>query len=121
MGEHVMSGGKRAALRDGWCVVRMLVCAVVVVSCGGGSSAPPDTAVVRIDVSPSGPVSVVSGATSTFTATAYNAEGKVVSGQTFTWTTTDSTVGPVAGGVATARLVGTASIDAHARALSSPL
>ena len=106
-------------------VVRRAIVAVAVaatISCGGGAgdgATAPDNSVVRIDIAPNTPQSLVSGASASFTASAFTRDGRTVTGQTVTWTSSDSSIVSVAAGIASARLVGTALISAHVGSISS--
>src|ERR1041385_5412807 len=76
-------------------VVRRAIVAVAVaatISCGGGAgdgATAPDNSVVRIDIAPNTPQSLVSGASASFTASAFTRDGRTVTGQTVTWTSSD--------------------------------
>ncbi len=96
--------------------------AVVADACGAGEQSPTgvpslkwhasSSAVASVAVSPSS-ASGSLGQSAQFTATAYNSSGTALTGQTFTWSSTDSTVVEVsATGYATAIGVGSATLVA---------
>jgi hypothetical protein len=111
----------RAAL-----VRRLALCVALVAlsfpltQCGGGSSKGSNTpTVASIAVSPSSP-SIAVGATQQFTATAMDSSGKPISGVTFTWTSSATSVATVnTNGLATGVKAGTTQITASASGVTS--
>lgn len=105
-----------------------LVALACVASCGGGGgggsggtpTTPVDNSIARITIAPATSQTVVSGATVSFTASAFTSDGRSVSAAGVTWNTTDQTIAAVAGGVVTAKLVGTATITATSGSVTSP-
>ena len=96
-----------------------LACSVtMVVACsdsGGSATTGPDPnlVVTTVQVTPATETLNALGLTSQFTATAANASGAAISGKTFAWTSSSSTVATVnASGLATAVDNGTATITA---------
>lgn len=91
-------------------------------SCGGGGDSPTDpivdTTVATVVVTPADP-SILVGATQTFTATAKNAEGTILTSATFTWSsTTTATASITSAGVATGVAAGTTTIKATSGGIS---
>ena len=74
---------------------------------GGGGA----VTVASVAVSPT-TASVAAGATTTLTATVKDAAGNALSGQTVTWTSSDTGVATVSGGVVTGKAGGSATITA---------
>ena len=70
-------------------------------------------------ISPSSPLTLQSGGSSTLAASVVNAEGRAVSGATVGWSSSDPSVASATGGVVTAIKVGTANITASAGSVSS--
>jgi hypothetical protein len=111
----------RAAL-----VRRLALCVALVAlsfpltQCGGGSSKGSNTpTVASIAVSPSSP-SIAVGATQQFTATAMDSSGKPISGVTFTWTSSATSVATVnTNGLATGVKTGTTQMTASASGVTS--
>lgn len=98
---------------------------LITVGCGGGggdggSTGPPPGPPVpaRITLSQTGPLSLVSGATSTVTASVTAADGRPVTA-TVTWSSSAPNVATVAEGLITAVLVGSATITASVGAVTS--
>ena len=95
-----------------------LACSVTLVAgcnaSGGGSTGPdPNLVVVTVQVTPATDTLNALGLTRQLTATAANASGGPISGKTFTWTSSDSTVATVnVSGLTTAVDNGTATITA---------
>ena len=96
-----------------------LACSVTLVAAcsdsGGSSTTGPDPTlvVVTVQVTPAVDTLNALGLTGQFAATAANASGGSISGKTFTWTTSDTTVATVsAAGLATAVDNGTVAITA---------
>ena len=95
--------------------------ASVVASCGGTTE--PDTTVASVSIAPAAPADLDEGATVVLAATAKNAAGTALSGQTFTWQTSDAsilslsaTTGPSV--TATAVKAGTATVTVTAASKS---
>ena len=107
-----MSAGRIRAAR--W----SLVLPMLVVACGGGSdddgvSPPPATPVESVTLSPGPSLTLDVGATTQLTATARDAQGNLVSGRAFSWSSTAQGVATVSSsGLVTAVSVGTAQIRA---------
>ena len=81
--------------------------------CNDGDPTPP-AEVATVTVSPAS-ATILEGATRTFTAAAFDANGQPVDGVVFTWSTSDAAIVTVdASGVATAGLAGDATITATA-------
>ena len=109
----------------------MALFSCVVVACGGGGgggsnnsgstgvTTPVDNSVGRVDVAPTAPITLQSGATATLSASAFTRDGRSVSSASFTWLSSNDAVASVSGGVITAKLVGTASITATSGSVSS--
>ena len=103
------------------------VCGLLVLSCGGGGggnsgggpTAPVDNSVGRVDISPTGSVALVSGATSTLSATAFTKSNQSLGASGITWASSNDAVASVSGGVVTAKLVGNATITASSGSVSS--
>lgn len=103
----------------------LTVLSLALTTCGGDSSEPagpsnsgPDNTVASITVSPSS-ASIAAGSTAQFQAQARNASGTVLSGVSFTWSSSDTTVATISGtGLATAGSAGTTSIAATASGVS---
>ena len=74
---------------------------------------PPPPTVNRVSVNPSSP-SITEGSTQNFTATAYDADDMVVSGKTFTWMSSNTTVATInsSSGLATGVDAGSVTITA---------
>src|ERR1043166_1933668 len=91
-------------------------------SCGGGDgpTTPDNTTVTRIEISPTAPVALVSGTTTTFSATAFNSDNKSLGAATITWSSSNEATASVTSGVVTGRLAGTAVITAHSGSISPP-
>ena len=100
-----------------------LVLCLAAAACGGSDTASPSTpaqgTVARIEISPSVPLSLTSGASATLTARALTASGQVINGQAITWTSSDPNVAEVVAGVVTAKVVGVATITAQAGSVSA--
>ena len=103
-------------------------CGLLVLSCGGGGgnsggggpTAPPvDNSVGRVDISPTGSIALVSGATSTLSATAFTKSNQSLGASGISWTSSNDAVASVVGGVVTAKLVGSATITASSGSISS--
>ncbi|MEP6494908.1 MAG: Ig-like domain-containing protein [bacterium] len=94
-------------------------------SCGGGggdgSTGPPpiDVTPNAIAISPSTPLTLASGATTSLTATVTTRDGHTVSGAVVTWSSSDPTVATANNGLVTAIKVGTATITASNASVSS--
>lgn len=86
---------------------------------GGGPTAPVDNSVGRIDVTPLAPLALMSGSSATLTATAFTKDNRSLGSAGVTWTSSNDNVASVAGGVVTAKLVGTATITATSGSVSS--
>ncbi len=79
----------------------------------------PDVTVASVTVTPSTVTLALLGDTATVTAQAKNAAGSVLSGKTFTWSTSDGTIATVStSGLVTAVAVGNATITATVDAVS---
>lgn len=97
-------------------------------ACGGGGDGggttppppPPNNTPASITLSQAGALGVVSGTTATITAQVLASDGRVLSGQTVVWASSNSGVASVAGGVITGVLVGTANITASVGTVTSP-
>ena len=101
---------------------------VITASCGGGGgggdskgtpTAPVDNSVARIDIAPVAPTSLVSGTTTTFTATAFTKTNTSLGSSGLSWASSNDAVATVSGGVVTAKLIGTATITATNGSISS--
>ena len=93
-------------------------------ACGGDSSDPteidPTPIVSTVEVTPAADTLTALGATVQFTATARDAGGNTVSGQTFTWTSSAPAVATVdASGLATAITNGTTTIGVSVAGVSN--
>jgi hypothetical protein len=86
---------------------------------GGGPTAPVDNSVGRVDISPTGSLALVSGATSTLSATAFTKSNQSLGASGITWASSNDAVASVSGGVVTAKLVGNATITASSGSVSS--
>ena len=101
------------------------VCSVtLVVGCsdsGGSSTAPaPDLVVAIVRVTPAADTLGALGITSQFTATASNASGGPLTGQSFSWTSSDTAVATVnTTGLATATGNGTTAVSASVNGISA--
>jgi hypothetical protein len=103
------------------------VCGLLVLSCGGGGggsnnggpTAPVDNSVGRVDISPTGSIALVSGATNTLTATAFTKGNQSLGASGIAWASSNDAVASVTGGVVTAKLVGNATITASSGSVSS--
>lgn len=87
---------------------------------GGSTGPPPGPVPARITLSQTGPLSLVSGTTSTVIASVTSSDGRTVPGVTVTWTSSAPNVATVADGLITAVLVGTTTITASVGAVTSP-
>ena len=98
----------------------LLLAALAASACGGsGGTTPPPPAVASIAVAPASP-SVAVGATQQFTATAKDASGNVMSGVSFTWASSATSIATVsASGLATAVAAGTTQITASSGGVTS--
>lgn len=83
-----------------------------------GPTGPTNTAVARIDISPTTSVAIVSGATTTFAAAAFTSSNQPASAS-ISWASSNDAIATVSGGVVTGHLVGTATITAHSGSVSS--
>ena len=103
---------------------------ILLVACGGDSGGgggggsvtqplPADNSVARVDVTPSGAVSLVSGATTTLVAAAFTKDGRPLPAAAISWASSNETTASVSNGIVTARLIGTAAITASAGAASA--
>ena len=96
---------------------------LAVSGCGAGESPPTQPAVVAVtsvEVSPAASFTLLSGASSTLIARALSPTGQVVSGQSFTWTSSDPSIATVVDGVVTGVLVGSVNVSARASSVTSP-
>ncbi len=98
--------------------------AFALTSCSTGDgltkpTAPVDNSVGRIDVSPASPATLVSGTTTTFSATPFTKDNRSLGGASVSWASSNDTVASVSGGTVTAKLVGTAVITATSGSVSS--
>ena len=109
-------------------VVAFVLSLAVAASCGGGGgggdskstpTAPVDNSVSRIDIAPAVPTSLVSGTTTTFTATAFTKTNTSLGSSGISWASSNEAVATVTGGLVTAKLVGTATITATNGSVSS--
>src|SRR5579885_1923491 len=94
----------------------LLAFACILAGCGGGSSSSSSggsqPTISTITVSPASP-SIAVGATQQFTATAKDSSGNTISGVTFSWSSTNTSVATInSSGLATATLAGTTQITA---------
>src|SRR5216110_2593989 len=113
-----------ARLRHTGVWFRIIVAAIVAASCGGdggtGGTTQPTSTPARITVSPALPVTLVSGATVTLSASVLTSDGRPITGQSVTWTTSDPAIATVStSGVVTGALAGTASIVARLGSIAS--
>jgi hypothetical protein len=74
---------------------------------------PPDTTPASITLSPTGPLTLASGGTTTVTASVATKGGRAVS-PTITWSSADPTIATVSGGVITGIKTGTTTVTASA-------
>ena len=80
---------------------------------------PPDPVVATVTVGPAS-VSIEEGETQQFSAAAFDASNKKISGKTFTWTSSDETVATInTSGLATAKNAGTTAIAAEVDGISN--
>jgi len=95
----------------------LLLTAVLLQACGGGSSS--TSTVASITVSPtSGSVSV--NGSQTFAATALDSNGQTVTGQTFTWASSNTAIATItSAGVATGIAAGSSQITASDAGVTS--
>ena len=95
----------------------LLLTAVLLQACGGGSSS--SSTVASITVSPtSGSVSV--NGSQTFAATALDSNGQTVTGQTFTWASSNTAIATItSAGVATGIAAGSSQITASDAGVTS--
>lgn len=84
----------------------------------GDSATAPDRPVAEITVGPTGQVLLV-GETVTLTAVARDADGKALTGRPITWTTSDTTIATVSGGVVSALAGGPVTITATSEGVSA--
>jgi N-acetylneuraminic acid mutarotase len=98
-----------------------LILSALVLACGGGSDddgisppppPPPPTPVASVSVSPGPALDLAVGATTQLSATARDADGNVLSGRAFTWSTSAQGVATVSNGLVTAIAAGVAQIRA---------
>jgi hypothetical protein len=102
-------------------------CGLLVLSCGGGGgsnsgggpTAPVDNSVGRVEISPPSSVALVSGATSTLSATAFTKGNQSLGTAGIAWASSNDAVASVTGGIVTAKLVGSATITASSGSVSS--
>lgn len=97
--------------------VFLLGLALATTSCGGGDTGPsgttaPNNTATSITIAPSSEFSIVSGNTTTFTASATARDGHVISNPSITWTSSSPAVAVMSGAQLTAVKVGTATITA---------
>src|SRR5512143_197306 len=89
---------------------------LVTASCGGdggpSGTTGPDNTVTAISISPSAPLTLASGTTTTLTASATARDGPVITNAPITWTSSDPSVVVMSGPQLTAIKVGTATITA---------
>ena len=113
LGHNNRQGARSAA-------VAAILLTALQLACGGGDATRPvDNSVARVDVSPASTLALVSGTTGTLTGTPFTKDNRALSATAVTWTSSNDLVASVAGGVVTARLVGTASITATSGGISS--
>ncbi|HZS70652.1 MAG TPA: Ig-like domain-containing protein [Candidatus Acidoferrum sp.] len=103
--------------------VFLLAFACVLAGCGGGSSSSSSggskSTISTITVSPASP-SIAVGATQQFTATAKDSSGNTISGVTFTWNSSSTSVATInSSGLATGVAQGTTQITASASGVTS--
>ncbi|HVZ15547.1 MAG TPA: Ig-like domain-containing protein [Terriglobales bacterium] len=95
----------------------VLLCAVVQFGCGGSSSS--SQTVVSVNVTPATSSVSVNGQQQ-FTATALDSNGTTVSGQTFTWTSSNTSAAKIdASGIATGVAPGSTQITALTAGITS--
>jgi uncharacterized protein YjdB len=110
-----MSTMRRGARRSAFLFIAAFGAATV--SCGGGGDGGTGPGggggptVTRIDLSPTS-ASVLVGKTSSFTATPKDVDGATVTGKTIAWSSSNTGVATVSGGVVTGVTAGTADITA---------
>jgi uncharacterized protein YjdB len=110
-----MSTMRRGIRRSAFLLVAAL--GVASVSCGGGGDGGTGpgggggATITRIDVTPQ-TADVFVGKTATYTATAKDADGATVTGKTIVWSSSNTTIATVSGGVVTAVGPGSATIRA---------
>ncbi|GDX86112.1 hypothetical protein LBMAG44_00250 [Gemmatimonadota bacterium] len=98
---------------------------IALASCGGGGdggrtpTAPVDNSVGRIDLSPASPATLVSGTTTTLSATAFTKDNRSLGTASVAWASSNEAVASVSAGTVTAKLVGTAVITATSGSVSS--
>lgn len=108
-------------------LVALVLSLAALASCGGGGggdsksifTAPVDNSVSRIDIAPAAPTSLMSGAIATFTATAFTKTNTSLGSSGVSWASSNDAVASVAGGVVTAKLVGSATITATSGGIAS--
>jgi len=89
--------------------------ALFVIACGDDAAAPPVPTAVALNEQTA---TLVPGQTLTLQATVRDETGAVIEGAGVTWTSTNSAVASVAGGLVTANAPGTADVIAHSGAVS---
>jgi uncharacterized protein YjdB len=111
------SGSPQAQSRD----LDNFVVSTQPIGCGGTTSPPPSTpTVASVTVSPSGATLTAPSGTQQMSATARDSNGNTMSGVSFTWTSSNSTVASVSsGGLVTGKSAGTATITATASGVSN--
>ena len=73
----------------------------------------------RIEITPTAPISLVSGNTTTLTAVAYTRDNRSLGSSGITWSSSNPAVAAIADGLVTARLVGSVTITASSGVVSS--
>jgi hypothetical protein len=116
---------ERRTTESGPATRRIVALCLLLAACSGGggggdgSTAPTDNSVSRVDISPTAPAALVSGATTTLSATAFTKDNRSLGSSGVTWSSSSDAIASVAGGVVTAHLVGTATITASSSGISS--
>lgn len=101
------------------CKISAITC-LLLAGCGGHSSSSSTSTVNKITVAPT-TATVAVNKQQAFTANALDASGNVLTGGTFSWASSDTTVATIgADGVATGKSGGTAQITATTGTVTSP-
>lgn len=101
-------------------MLRLLTAGIVVWACSGSEpTAPVPPAVTAVAVTPEH-LMLIEQQSATIAATARGADGRIVTGQTFTWSTDDSTIAAVdTNGLITAKRPGSAEITVRAAGITA--
>ena len=106
--------------------LRGVAVSFLLTACSGGGgdggknpTAPVDNSVSRVDVTPSAPAALVSGTTTTLSATAFTKDNRSLGASSVTWASSNENAASVVSGVVTGRLVGIATITASSGGVTS--